>query len=178
MPRHPVYWLILAVFVFVALLSPAAAAIPDNLQQVAARPYDSAGNAIENTEFTALAASSGTTTTRTSSDVLNTRGRGVSCVLDLVSTAGGTVSPAIDGKDTLSGNYYDILLANVPQATTGFVRFTVYPAAVVASAQVGIAATANIAVNDVLPRYFRVRGVVGTASSANYQVGCSFVGAS
>lgn len=150
-------------------------AIPDNLQQVAARPYDSAGNAIENTSFTAIAAAPGTTTTSTSGNVLNTRGRGISCLMDLVGHTGASLRPAIDGYDPLSGTYYPILLANTPQTTTGQVRFSVYPAAIAASAQITSAATGTIGVNDVLPRVIRVRSVAANSASHTVTVGCDFL---
>lgn len=151
-------------------------AIPDNLQQVASLPFDGQGNRIENTDFTAIAASSGATLTTSSGDILNTRGRGITCVSNLVGHTGASLQPEIAGKDATSGTYYTILLANTPQTATGQVRFTVYPAAIAASAQVGVAATANIGVNDTLPRTIRVRLVAGNAASQTSTVGCSFLG--
>jgi hypothetical protein len=62
-----------------------------------------------------------------------------------------TFTVTIQGKDEISGKYYDILATTALNAT-GTVVLRVYP---------GLTASANVTVNDVLPRMWRVKYVTG-----------------
>ncbi len=66
----------------------------------------------------------------------------------------------IQGKDTLTNTYYD-LLASAAVTATGETYLTVYP---------GLTAAANSVASNVLPSTFRVNAVHGNANSITYQV--------
>jgi 2-keto-3-deoxy-galactonokinase len=81
--------------------------------------------------------------------------RGVVVGVNLTAMATATVTVHVQGKDIVSGQYYDILVSTA-LAATGFTPLTVYP---------GAAATANSSAPSPLPPIWRVEAVVtGTAS--------------
>jgi hypothetical protein len=93
-----------------------------------------------------------------SPDMQNPDGRGVKVVLDLTTMATASLVAKIQGKDPVSGKYYD-LLASAEKTSTGTTILTVYP---------GVAAVSNVSASDVLPATWRVNIVVtdnvGTAA--------------
>lgn len=96
---------------------------------------------------------------------LRTDGRGalgVKVVIDITAVGGvPTATFKIQGKDPVSGKYFDIL-TSAALAATGTVVLTVFP---------GIAAAANVSANDVMPRIWRVNCVVaGTTPSVTATV--------
>jgi hypothetical protein len=72
----------------------------------------------------------------------------------------------LQGKDTGSGKYYDIITsAAITAAGTTVLR--IYP---------GLTAAANLTVSDVLPRAWRINAVNGDADSITYSVGIHLIG--
>lgn len=102
------------------------------------------------------------TATEDSSDVTNEHGIGCVVIID-VTAASGTPSVVfkIQGKDPVSGKYYDILdSAAITGVETAVLR--VWPA---------MAPSANAKEDDILPRTWRVRAEHADASSVTYSVG-------
>ena len=75
------------------------------------------------------------------------------------------VTVTIQGKDPISGKYYTIL-ASAALAAAATTVLRVYP---------GLVAVANLTVNDVMPRHWRVSVTVGDADSATYSIGASMI---
>lgn len=94
-------------------------------------------------------------------------GVGVKLVID-ISAVGGTptLTVTIQGKDIASGKYYPIL-TSAALALVATTVMTVYPA---------LAAVANLAANDIIPRTWRVSAVVGGVTPAvTATIGASMV---
>lgn len=89
-----------------------------------------------------------------SSDLLNVEGSGVSLIFDLTTMTAATVTVTIQGKDVVSGKYYD-LLASAGKTATGTNRLFLFP---------GATAATNVSVNDHLPAVWRVKVVVADNS--------------
>lgn len=68
-------------------------------------------------------------------------------------TVGGTLTVTIQGKDQVSGLYYNMLASTA--LGVGTTQLTIYPS---------IAAVANVAISDVLPATWRLSMVVGTSA--------------
>lgn len=66
----------------------------------------------------------------------------------------------IQGKDEITGDYFD-LLASAAVTAAGDTFLTIYPA---------IAATANVAASTVLPSFWRVKAVAADADSLTYSI--------
>jgi hypothetical protein len=118
-----------------------------------------------NIDSPALITTSGATTTQTGSDQTNYNGRGVKVVLAMTSVGTGSVTLEVDGKDAASGDYYAILTGAAVTSNSTSV-YTVYP---------GVAATANAAVSDVLPRTWRIKVTANNANATTYTVGASVI---
>lgn len=86
-------------------------------------------------------------------DQTNTNARGLHLIVDITALGGTTptLTVTIQGKDAVSGKYYDILASSALNAT-GTTVLKVYP---------GLTAAANTAANDVLPRDWRVKYAIG-----------------
>lgn len=102
-----------------------------------------------------------------SADQTNFNGRGVKLGINITADSAGTalVVVTIQGKDTVSGQYYTIL-TSASLATVAFSTLTVYPA---------ITATANVAASDILPRTWRASVTVSGAGTASATVGSSTI---
>lgn len=97
-----------------------------------------------------------------SDDFENMNGRGVKVVIDVTADpAAASVVFTIQGKDPVSGKYFDIL-SSAAVTATGTTVLTVYP---------GVTASTNVAASDVLPRTWRVKAVAADADSLTYSVG-------
>ena len=117
-----------------------------------------------NLDATILASAARTVETN-STDQTNYNARGVHVVIDITAGTGGTVTPVIEGKDALSGKYYEILRgAGLTAAGTTVLK--VYP---------GITAAANASVSDILPRAWRVQVEVADTTSYTYSIGASVI---
>lgn len=111
---------------------------------------------------TLLSSQTTSAATLTSTDRTNSGWRGVMVIVNISARIGGTYTPKIQGKDPLSGNYFDLLVGS-SLATTTTTSLTVYP---------GVASVTNMSANNVLPATWRV---VLTGSSASMTVSTSFV---
>lgn len=114
-----------------------------------------------NLEITVIASAPRTATTN-GSDLSNFNCRGGHIIINVTSiTASPSVVFTVQGKDAVSGAYYD-LLTSAAIVATGTTALTVYP---------GAAVTANVSASNVLPKTWRVRAVHGDADSITYSVG-------
>ncbi len=96
-----------------------------------------------------------------SADQENPDCRGLHLVLDVTAIdATPSIVATIQGKDPISGEYYD-LLASAAIATVSTNVLKLYP---------GITAAANAAVSDILPREWRVSVAHSDADSITYSV--------
>lgn len=112
-----------------------------------------------------LLASAARTTTQTSADIVNYSGRGIKVTLDMTVVGTGSVTLTINYKDPASGKYI-LLLAGVAVITNITSIYTIYP---------GLPVTANVSVNDILPRTFQIVVTANNANSATYSVGYSII---
>lgn len=92
--------------------------------------------------------------------------RGLHITLDVTAiTATPSITLTVQGRDELSGRWYDILVgAAVTTVSTNV--YKLYP---------GITPVANVAVSDVLPRVWRVVITHGDADSITYSVGTTVI---
>lgn len=101
------------------------------------------------------------TATPTAAGIDAAYARGVHVVVDVTAvSATPSVVPTIDGYDTLSGKWFNLLTGSAITAT-GTTVLKVYP---------GIAAVANAAASDVIPNRIRVVMTHADADSATYSV--------
>ena len=104
-------------------------------------------------------------TTTTSGDFKNSNHKGCHIIIDVTVDGGGSITPKIQGKDTVSGKYYDILVGSAISAT-GTTVLRVHP---------GLTASANVIINDILPVDWRIIVTHVDANSMTYSVGVSLV---
>lgn len=101
-----------------------------------------------------------------SADQTNYNGRGAQIIFDMTVATTTSVVISIQGKDPVSGKYYNIL-SSAAITTVSTNQLTVYPGAPV---------TANLSTSQPLPRTWRVQAVVtGGASAATATVGASVI---
>lgn len=93
------------------------------------------------------------------SDQTNLNARGLLVGINITAGTGTlpTLQVIIEGKDVVSGVYYTLLASAAIAATAGFTLLTIYP---------GLVASANLVANQVLPRVWRARTVVGGTGAA------------
>ena len=122
------------------------------------------GSAVGGELSQTVAASAARTAAFTSDDFVVPYAKGAHFVINVSAiTDTPVLTPIIEGKDPISGNYYTILQgANITTVSTTVLK--VYP---------GITASANAAVSDILPRTWRVRITVGDTDSATYSIAAS-----
>ncbi len=101
---------------------------------------------VSNTTVTPLYSAARTDTTVVSGDFGNFGYRGAHFVVNVSTFTSGTYTPKIQGKDPVSGIYYDILVGSAI-SSTGTTILKVYP---------GISAIANGSASDILPATWRV----------------------
>lgn len=119
--------------------------------------WDLARNNIEAT----LLASASRTTTQTSADITVHNAKKLIVVLDMTTVGTGSVTVSIDGKDAVSGKYYNIL-TGAAITTNSTNRYRVGET---------LAAVANSVAQDYLPRVIRIVVTANNANSATYSVG-------
>lgn len=113
-------------------------------------------------EIITVLASAARTVATTSAEFENLECRGVKVVVDVTAIdASPSLTVKIQGKDHTSGQWYTVLTSGAI-ATVSTNVLTVYP---------GITTSANVAVSDVLPRYWRVSVEVADADEATYSIG-------
>lgn len=89
---------------------------------------------------------------------------GIVVVVDItaISGAGASLVITIEGKDPVSGKYYTIL-ASAALTATGTTVLRVYPT---------LTAAANLTINSILPKTYRVRATIaGTTPAVTATVG-------
>lgn len=96
---------------------------------------------------TALVSSARTAVQVNSADLSNSQWRGGQFIINISSYTSGNYTPKIQGKDSASGNYYDLLVGSVVSSVATTV-LRLYP---------GIPVVANAAASDILPKTFRVQ---------------------
>lgn len=102
-----------------------------------------------------------------SADQTNYNGRGLQLGVNITATTAQTLQVTVQGKDTVSGQYYTVGGGTAALASTGFTNVTIYP---------GITTTANLDFAQVLPRTWRVQAVVsGAGSTLSATVGASVI---
>src|SRR5689334_18301024 len=125
-------------------------------------------SSVENADTGALITHAAASAGVSSPDQVNAGAAGLKVVVDITALGGTspTLTVIIEGKDTASGKYFTILSSTALAAVATTV-LTVYP---------GVAASANVAANDVLPRTWRVRTVIGgTTPAVTATIGASVV---
>lgn len=113
-----------------------------------------------NSEVPALTSAARTVTT-SSADLTLHDGKGITVTLDVTAQGGAnTLTLTIDYKDSLSNKYINLLTSALVTAVS-VNKYKVYP---------GLTASANLVVNDVVPRLYRVTVTVGDTVSATYSI--------
>lgn len=111
-----------------------------------------------------VAQAAGTLTSNPQSNLFR---RGIKLVIDLTAIAGGapTLTVTIRGRDKVSGKTYTIL-ASAALGAVATTVLTVYP---------GIAPTANVAANDILPTTWDVQAVIAGAGTITATIGAALM---
>lgn len=118
------------------------------------------GGAGANTEVTAFT-SAVRTASGNSADLINASNKGVHVVIDMTAVPTvETVTFTIEGKDPLSGKYYDILVSSAIVAVSTVV-LKVYP---------GITVAANLSASDALPKTYRIKTTHSASGNFTYSV--------
>lgn len=117
-------------------------------------------------EITAFA-SEARTATGNSGDLINSGNkRGAHVVIDVTASAATpSVVFKVQGKDQLSGKYYD-LITSAAITGTGTTVLKVYP---------GLTPIADTVVSDCIPKRFRVLATHADADSITYSVGVNLL---
>jgi hypothetical protein len=122
-----------------------------------------------NLDLTLLASAARTATTA-SPDQTNHNNRGVQAILNVTANASaGGIKLTVQGKDPVSGNYYDLTAAPTAVTTTG--TFVYELCLGVGAASGGVTQRTSGA----LPRTWRVLVTHADASSVTYSVGASLI---
>ena len=120
---------------------------------------------LNNTNIVMLASAARTTAT-TSELITNSDYRGCHIIIDVtVEVDTATITPTIQGYDSVSGKYYTLLVGSAITAV-GTTVLRIYP---------GLTASANVIANDILPNKFRVSMAVADTDSMTYSVSASLV---
>jgi hypothetical protein len=118
------------------------------------------------TSVNGIAIPSGTyTASYSQADQSNTGYKGINIYLNVSAYTDSTIILKLDGKDPVSGTYFN-LFSGTAVGATGFHRYTLYPT---------LAASATVA-NDVLPATWRILVTVsGATSGATWSVGYDLI---
>lgn len=99
-------------------------------------------------------------------DQINRWGRGLKLGINVTAvTSSPSMVVTIRGKDVASGQYYT-LLASAAITGAGFTLMTVYP---------GIAASANVAADDILPGTWNIEAVITGSGTVTGTIGASVI---
>ena len=107
-----------------------------------------------NMDNVTLAALSASTTSSQSADQINYNARGLKVFINVTAFSGTSITFKIQGKDPVSGVYFDMLTGTAITAT-GTQLLTIYP---------GLTAVANTTATDVLPRTWRLSWAISSAT--------------
>ena len=101
-----------------------------------------------------------------SADFMNHNAKGLHAIISVTAVIPtGSITPIIQGKDPVSGNYYDIL-QGLPITTVSTNVIKVFP---------GISAIVNSSASDILPRIYRLRVTHLNGVNVTYSVGGALV---
>lgn len=111
-----------------------------------------------------LLASAQYNTTVNSADQANLTYQGAHIVINTTAYTSGTYTPKVQGKDPVSGVYYDILVGTGTNTITGtgIIVLKVYP---------GVGAIAGGATNDMLPQIWRLQMIPSGGAVATFSAG-------
>lgn len=115
----------------------------------------------EATENVSILTSAARTTTQTQADQTNRYYRGIAIVVDVTTAGTGSITMSIDGKDSVSGKYVN-LLTGAAITTISTNTYRVYP---------GLTVAANLVASDALWRTWRVVITHNNANTITYSVG-------
>lgn len=118
-----------------------------------------------NKDLKSLLTLMGSSGSNPSADQINEYGRGIIVLLNLTAVLSGNVTIHIQGKDYVSGQYYDLLVSTAV-AAPGNTVLTVYP---------GCIASNNVTANLPLPRTWRVVAVVNSGGNVTGTLGASVI---
>lgn len=119
-----------------------------------------------NTELTLLPPAARTVTTH-SADFINYNGKGAQVILNITVASGtGGLQATLQGKDPISGTYYNLTALPTAVVATGIKVYELFPGASTAGAGDITVRTAGV-----LPRTFRINVTAGDTSSYTYSVG-------
>ena len=111
-------------------------------------------------------ASAARTALVTGADQTNEYARGLHVIIDVtLDPALASITPTIQGKDEISGKYYD-LLVGAAIAAVGVTVLKIYP---------GITVAANVSASDILPKTWRVNMAVADADSMTYGIAATLI---
>lgn len=119
----------------------------------------------KNLPVTLLTSSARTATTVSTADQTNDTWNRVQVIINVSSFTSGTYTPKVQGKDPVSGTYYDLLVGPAIGAT-GATVLKIGP---------GFAPIANGVAGDMLPRVWRVTLAGAATPSMTFSVG-AFLG--
>jgi len=105
-------------------------------------------------------------TTQTLADQTNVNKKGIRVVVDMTVVGTGSITVAVQAKDSASGKYVT-MLTGAAITTNVTNTYLIYP---------GAANTANVSANDRLPRVWRILATHNNANSATYSVGYQLLG--
>ena len=112
---------------------------------------------------TAIASAAYTAATVNSIDIANTRWAGGHIVINTTAFTSGVYTPHVQGKDPVSGTYYDILVGTGANTVTA-------TGAIVLKVMPGVGAVAGGAANDIIPPTWRVQMIGTGGPSATFSV--------
>lgn len=129
---------------------------------IACAPLTSHG---QNLNAQILASTAQTAASVNSADQTNSSWKGAVIIVRVSAFTSGTYTVTIQGKDPVSGQYYNILTGTaIGSVSTN--TLTVYP---------GIAVTANVSASAVLPRTWRVSLAGAASQNMTLSVGASLI---
>lgn len=112
-----------------------------------------------------ILASAARTTTQTSADLGSVGCTGLIAVLDMTTVGTGSVTLTIDGKDSASGKWFN-LITGAAVVTNSTNVYRIYP---------GLTPVANATVSDVVPSIYRMVVTANNANSATYSLGVQLI---
>lgn len=115
-------------------------------------------------EYLTIFPSGTRTASEDSQDYSTDYARGLVATVSVSSIAAGALTVKVQGKDRISGTYWDIL-ASAPILASTDRQLRVYP---------GLTASTNLTVSDVLPETWRI-SVVAASGTASYSIGASLI---
>lgn len=117
-----------------------------------------------NKEYIILTPSGTFSSSYNTKDVSSAHGVGVIVVVDVQSIVGGSLIATVQGKDGISGKYYNIL-SSAAIISSGTSVLTVYPSATAAT---------NVTASQPIPYTWRVQ-ITAASGTAAYTIGANLI---